>query len=280
MKKQLHLTKSKEICKNCSTDLKALMLQLNKELVTSIVLYIIWIAATYLLEGRIHTLLRPEATFDRLMYAVIANLLIGTVVALFVLKNSLKSKLFTLKQLGFRSFQRTLIAVIIVFMVSFSIFLLGNPPSLNPMVLMNVYSQVLVVSVAEVVVCWAVIGTCFESLAKTKGKIISLIVAILVSTCLFGIYHFAHSPPFNQMNMVLFLMIPGFGTSLIYFLVRDIYAAIIFQNFMGVTGVMQSINLIKYSQPLYPLIVMAIVTILFLVVFHVLSYRKDNITKN
>ena len=40
-------------------------------------LYLVWVLATYLLEGRIHTLLRPEAMGARLSYALIANVLIG-----------------------------------------------------------------------------------------------------------------------------------------------------------------------------------------------------------
>ena len=41
-------------------------------------LYAAWAAATWVLEGRIRTLLRPEAAFDRALYALVANLLIGT----------------------------------------------------------------------------------------------------------------------------------------------------------------------------------------------------------
>jgi hypothetical protein len=40
-------------------------------------LYLVWVLATYLLEGRIHTLLHPEAMGARLTYALIANALIG-----------------------------------------------------------------------------------------------------------------------------------------------------------------------------------------------------------
>jgi hypothetical protein len=40
-------------------------------------LYLLWVLATYLLEGRIHTFLRPEALGARLSYALVANILIG-----------------------------------------------------------------------------------------------------------------------------------------------------------------------------------------------------------
>jgi hypothetical protein len=40
-------------------------------------LYMVWVLATYLLEGRIHTFLRPEAMGARLTYALVANVLVG-----------------------------------------------------------------------------------------------------------------------------------------------------------------------------------------------------------
>src|SRR3712207_6369750 len=43
----------------------------------AIALYLVWVVATYLLEGRILTFQRPEATGARLAYALVANMLIG-----------------------------------------------------------------------------------------------------------------------------------------------------------------------------------------------------------
>lgn len=57
----------------------------------AIALFLIWVFATYLLEGRILTLQRPDATGARLAYALIANLLIGIgggALAVCVLSNS------------------------------------------------------------------------------------------------------------------------------------------------------------------------------------------------
>ncbi len=236
-----------------------------KSILLSISLYIIWVIATYLLEGRILTLLRPEAVIDRIIYSIVANIIIGIVVAAFVLRSFIISKFVTLPQIGFRSFKRTIAAVILVGVIGFLVFIFQGPPSLNPIVILNAYSQVFVVSVAEVVVCWAVIGSGFESFTKSKGKITSVIIGVVVAVFLFGIYHYAHSPPFNQLNMVIFLMIPGLATSLVYFLGRDIYATIVFHNFLGTLGVMQAMDLTALSKPLYPIISFAVITLLFLI---------------
>jgi hypothetical protein len=145
---------------------------------------------------------------------------------------------------------------------------------MNPVLVLNVFSQVLPVSIAEVVVCWALIGTSFEALSAKGGRAVSLVVAIVAADVLFGVYHFGHSAPFNQARMVFFLMIPGLGTSLVYFLVRDLYAAVVFQNFMGIYGVMRSINLEAMKKPAYPLYVLALVSVVLLVCLDVFVARR------
>jgi hypothetical protein len=90
--------------------------------------------------------------------------------------------------LGFRSLGRTLIASLIALVVGGGLFVLQGPPSLNPLVIFNGFAQVLPVSIAELVVCWAVIGGSFEALAKPKGKVLAVIVGIVAANFLFGVY--------------------------------------------------------------------------------------------
>jgi len=252
--------------------------QIKKSMAFSISVYFLWVIATYLLEGRILTFLRPEATVDRIVYTVIANFLVGIIIAACVLRSSLISGFVTTEQIGFRSIRHTLAGVVLAGIIGFVLFIVQNPPSLNLMVIMNVYSQVLTVSIAEVVVCWAVIGASFESLARNKGRVISMLAGIIAASFSFGIYHFAHSPPFNQVNMVLLLIFISFATGMIYFFGRNIYAAIIFHNTLALFGVMQALeksdNLITYSQPIYPLIVMAIISVIILAASDIIFIRR------
>jgi hypothetical protein len=79
--------------------------------------------------------------------------------------------------------------------------------------------------------------------------------------------------------MVFFLMIPGLVTSLVYFLGRDLYAAILFHNFLGMTGVMQNVDLDRFSQPLYPLYIIMIVSVVALIaadIFFIRRLRGEN----
>lgn len=259
---------------------------LFKAMLISLSIYVAWVIATYLLEGRINLLLRFDPV-GRILYVIIANIIIGTIVAFWALRYMLSSGFISQEQLGFRKSRVRTVAVIIAAAVGgLAIFLLQNPASTHPMVVFNVYMQVLPVSIAEVVVCWAVIGTSFESLAKRKvvsknnnSKAIPILIGAIVASVLFGVYHFAHSPPFNEVNMVLFLMIPAIAPSVVYFLGRDVYGAIIIQNFLGIVGVMQTIDLQVYRLPLFQMYVLTTPAIAALIVANIIVVRKSHSTE-
>ena len=80
-------------------------------------------------------------------------------------------------------------------------------------------------------------------------------------------YHYAHSPPFNQTSIVLFLMLPSIATAVTYFLGRDIYAAVIVQNFMGIFGVIANLPALEpFRQPMVPIYVLSAVSVAVLVI--------------
>jgi hypothetical protein len=251
----------------------------------AITVYIVWLLATYLLEGRINLLQKPNP-FGRFTYAIIANILIGTIIAILSLRPSIKSRFSTLDQLGFQPIRRTLIIAAIAAIIGFFLFVAQRPASLNAIVIMNVFAQTLPTSIAEVLICWALLGVTFESLIgkrrrikndidnNKKGRVTSIIAGGAVATILFGIYHFAHSPPFNQPIMVLLLMYPGILTSIIYFIGRDIYAAIIFHNFQALFGVMAGISIEPFTRLLYPVIILGIASMFVLVISDMLLIRR------
>ena len=121
---------------------------------------------------------------------------------------------------------------------------------------------------AEILVCWVVIGANTEGATKQWGRIVAVVLGIIAADVTFGLYHFGHSAPFNQWNMVFLLMVVGIVTSLVYFLGRDAYAAIIVHNFLGMKGVMGSIDLAIFRQPLIPLYILVILSVAALVDAH------------
>jgi hypothetical protein len=244
----------------------------------ALVVYLVWVAMTFILEGRIHTLLRPEAVVDRVVYAVVANMVVGTGVAIWGIARLRASGLIELAKAGFGSPSRTVLWVVAGGVVGFIFYAAQNPPSMDLIVLSNGYAQVLTGTIAEVLVCWALVGTTFESLVRQKGRTLSLIVGIGSASVLFGAYHFAHSPPFNTISLVVFLMLIGVITSIFFFVSRNVYGTIVFHNFLGIFGVLQALaasgNLATFAHPLYPLYALDAISVLILVVLDVRFLRR------
>jgi ABC-type uncharacterized transport system permease subunit len=119
-------------------------------------------------------------------------------------------------------------------------------------------------------VCWALIGSSFESVTKNQNKegaVSSILIGAVTASVLFGVYHYAHSPPFNQTSIVLFLMLPSIATAVTYFLGRDIYAAVIAQNFMGIFGVIANLPALEpFRQPMVPIYALSAVSVTTLVI--------------
>lgn len=233
-------------------------------------LVLAWTAATYLLEGRRLTLLRPEATVDRLTYAVVANLLVGGLGSVAVLRWAARQGLIDRAAAGFRGGRHALVSGGLGLALGAGIYALQPAPIGHPVVLLNGFAQVLVVSIAEVLVCWAVVGALAHRALQPCGARLAFTGAALLASGLFGAYHIAHSPPFNTGALMLLLTAVGLGTSTFFFVTRDVYGTIAFHTMLGLYGVTQSLvttaeSLEAYESPQGPLLGMAAVAILLLV---------------
>jgi hypothetical protein len=246
----------------------------RRALTLAIALYLSWVLVTYLLEGRILTFQRPEDTGVRLVYALVANIFIGIGGSALVIRYLSRAGALSAQQAGFRGLGHAAIAVGVGVVLGFAIYALQGAPSWNLVVILNAYAQTLVVTVAEILVCWAVIGSLSQSVLQDRGRWVSVILAAIIASALFGIYHFAHSPPFNTIPVVVFLSVIGLVTSVFFFVSRDVYGTIAFHNFLGIYGVIGTLdasgNLASFERPVIPLLVMAVVAIALLIAVHVL----------
>ena len=234
-------------------------------------MYGIWTTMTWLLEGRIQTLLRPEATADRIVYTGVANLLVGTVLALWLVREFLASGFSTRERLGFRSPVHTLVAVLLAGALGVVLYVVQQPPSTEPVVVLNAFAQVLPVSIAEIVVCWVVVGGSVLALLRERGtnEHLAKALATVVSSVLFGVYHLAHSPPFDTPEMIGLLTGVGVVTSLFYFVGQSAYGALVLHNFLALFGVTSALaeagQLGTYQEPVVPLLVTALLSLVVLV---------------
>jgi len=238
-------------------------------------LFAVWTLATYLLEARLGTFLRPDAT-TRFVYTVVANVLIGTIGAALVIRTLVRRAEFPrVTTYGIARPLRILVLVPVAAVVA-ALFLMGQQlPTSDPVVLPNASAQVIVVSIAEVVVCWALFGAVLRN-AVGPG-FMSAGIAVLFVALAFGVYHFAHSPPFNTPPMVLLLSGVGVATGMFFFLGGDLYSTIVLHNAFAIRGVVQALhesgNLDRYASPQLPLIATAIAAVVVLVIADVVLIR-------
>lgn len=245
-------------------------------IIIALAVYAAWVASTYILEGRIN-LLQTVDPVGRITYVAIGNISIGTVFSALAIRYLIRSNFVRPRQVGLsKSKSRTAIVLGAATVGIFALFAVQNPRTLEPIVVFNVFMQALPVSTAEVMVCWALIGSSFESQSRKRGRVTSIVVGAIIASVLFGVYHYAHSPPFNQTRVVLFLMLPSIATAIIYFVGRDIYAAIIVQNFMGIVGVMANLpNLEVYRQPMIAIYALSAVSVAALIISVSIVLRKS-----
>jgi hypothetical protein len=211
-------------------------------LIWAVGLYAAWTLATYVLEGHLRTLLRPEATDARLAYAAVANILVGIVGTGVLLHVAVRDDHVAPRDAGFRSFGRTLFGVLLGAILGAVLFLFQRPASIDTAVLANAYAQVWVVSVAEILVCWAAVGVAVGAgLRATLPRWAGLLAAWVVAAVAFGAYHVAHSPPFNTWQMIGVLTVVGLGTGAFFFVVGEVYGTVVFHNFLALKGVTDAV---------------------------------------
>src|SRR5215212_5580729 len=210
----------------------------------------------------------------RLSYALIANVLIGIGGSALVIRFLSRAGALSAEVAGFRGLGHAAIAVAIGAVLGFGIYALQGAPSWNLVVLINAYSQVLVGSIAEILVCWAVLGSVSQALLQNRGRWVSVTLAAIIASVFFGAYHFGHSPPFNTVPTVVFLSMIGLVTSVFFFVSKDVYGTIAFHNFLGIFGVIRVLeasgNLSAFETPILSLWIMAVVAVALLIAAHVL----------
>ena len=247
-------------------------------LIGALAVYVLWTTATYLLEGRPRTFLQPEAVGLRLAYVVAANLIVGIGVSILFVRRLHLSGGLTLSELGFRRGPKVATSILFALVLGFGGYVVQDPPSLNVVVILNGFAQVLAVSIAEVLVCWIVVGRSIEAALRARGKVARWAGPLLVSAVLFGVYHYAHSPPFNTLEMVVFLSAVGLVTGAFFLVSRDVYGTVVFHNFLALFGVLEALEeagaLEAYAEPQVPLLVTAAVALGFLIFLDQLALRR------
>ena len=97
-------------------------------------------------------------------------------------------------------------------------------------------------------------------------------MAVVPGSVLFGLYHIAHSPPFNTLSMIVFLTSVGVLTGFFFLVIGDLWATILFHNFLALHGVLTALEqapaAAHASEIRVGLVVLGILILLALAVIH------------
>jgi membrane protease YdiL (CAAX protease family) len=230
----------------------------------AIATYVAWVGATYLLEGLPRTLLRPEAEALRALYAVLANLLVGVGGSGLVLARMPRQQTTPPAWAGINPPRRAIAMACVGLAAGATVYGLQSPPPRALTTLVNGFTQVLPVSAAEVLVCWAVPST-VAAVWRFPDPPLTRLVVIVPGSILFGLYHIAHSPPFNTPSVILFLAAVGLMTGVFFLASGDLWATVLFHNFLALPGVLtaleRSAELARQSRVQAPLVALALMTL-------------------
>jgi hypothetical protein len=125
--------------------------------------------ATYLPEGRFHTLLQPEAMGARLSYALVTLVLMGIGGSALVIRFASRAGGLSAEKVGFRGFGHVATAVVFGVVLGPASYALQGAPSWNRVVRTNAYAQGLVGFKAEILACRAVIGALGQAVLQEIG---------------------------------------------------------------------------------------------------------------
>jgi hypothetical protein len=207
-----------------------------------IIVYLAWVAATYLLEGLPQTLLRPEAAGMRFVYAVVANLIVGLGGSGVILTRLSRRYGVPAATAGFRTGRRTLLSIVAAAALGTGAYAAQSPPPRPLAVLINGFSQVLAVSAAEVIVCWALTTAAIAAARPSISAGRARALAIVPASVLFGVYHVGHSAPFNTPGMIVPLTGVGLLTGIFHLCTGEVIGTLVFHNFLALFGVLGALD--------------------------------------
>jgi hypothetical protein len=195
-------------------------------LVIPVTVYTAWMLEIFLLEGSLHLFERfnPPLLF---LYTVIACILTGTLVPLFLVRTAFISGAVNMFQIGFRTFRRTLKVCTLTGIICYGAIIFLNPFGTDRIAFAHAFLLLLPGAIASVMICWVLVGTHVQAFIRGGGVAVSVSVGIMVTAALFGLTNFAFFPAAFRQDPFLSSVFVGIVAAvfLFFFAVRDVYAA-------------------------------------------------------
>jgi hypothetical protein len=105
----------------------------------------------------------------------------------------------------------------------------------------RLFALLLVASLAEVMLFLGVVGNAVALTLLERGwrRVSSIALAVVVSSALFGLFHFTYPVPWNTAQTAVLLSVVWVGVALVYFVTGSLLGAVLFNNAMALVGFAQ-----------------------------------------
>ncbi len=197
--------------------------QVLRLLVIPVLVYCIWLMEIFLLEGNVRLFSRPDSV-GLVTYTLVACVLLGSIVPLFLIRRSFLSGSVNLFQIGFRSARRTVLACAVTFAICSVLVVLFSPPVMDNRSFFRAFLLFLPTGIASVMICWVLVGTHLQALLRGGGALASICAGIVVTSILFGIIPLVQTPGVLPQDMISWNIGSGIIAAIFFFSVRDVYA--------------------------------------------------------
>ncbi|MGB7789076.1 hypothetical protein [Methanoregula sp.] len=192
-------------------------------LVIPVLVYVIWVLEIFLFGGVVHLFPSPTAP-ALVLYTLVACILMGLILPVFLIRRAFISGAITMFQFGFRSMIRTIFAVALTCVMLYGCVLLFSPPGLDQKVFVQSFLLMVPTGISTAMICWVVAGTHVQALVRYGGPVISIPVGIVVTGILFGIAMLVMVPVQHSPDLFTLYLGAGMLMAVFFFAVRDIYA--------------------------------------------------------
>jgi len=196
-------------------------------LMIPLVAYVIWLFELYLLEGQTKLFQHPDPA-GLLSYTLICCIAIGIVIPVLIIRKSFMGGDVTMHQLGFRSGYRTVLAVVLTFLVIGLATTLHHPSGPDTPAFFLAFLLLLPTGIATVMICWVLVGTHIQALVRGGGALLSIPAGVAITAILFGLASKAQFPAVTTPDTLFWYIVAGMAAAVFFFLVRDVWSTAVF----------------------------------------------------
>ena len=230
-------------------------------LVIPFLIYLAWVADTFLLEGNPALFVRYDP-IALVVYTGVTTVLIGIIVPIVCLRPAFMSGAVNMFQVGFRSPRRTAIAVAVTALSGYLVLIMFTPFGADRAALFNTFALMLPTGIAGTMVCWVVFGTHLQAYVRRYGAVVSVTAGTAATGILYGLSYAATSfRPADAAGYLPFVLV-GFSSAVFFFAVRDVWASSVFVTMLVSLAVRDRVNPL-YTSQIHP-VVMACAALSFL----------------